>query len=288
MESKILEQVVVIKKTNKKYATHFALCKGDKIRYLIDFSGKKQLSKNISTYSGKLGLLIKLLPVIPFSALKIGKMGYYVDCSLTPIVKDAVEKYEKNGWNMIVGTYGIQQKIVLQCFKKNEPSVFLKIGNDHTSREMKNETEFLKQSGEYKSFKVPKLVDSFVNDDQLISQATIEFCGNKVKPTLNESIISIYREISSIKSDGDKEFSHGDFAPWNMKFDDQYIIFDWEFCGMRIKGFDLMHFVTVTRILLEGMDFDRAFENGLSEVKKFIPDFEINKEEFQSEFQALH
>ena len=50
--SNIISQVVKIENTDKKAATHFAICNGSLLRYLIDLNGgTKRLSKNISTYS---------------------------------------------------------------------------------------------------------------------------------------------------------------------------------------------------------------------------------------------
>lgn len=54
-DSNIVLQVVKIENTNRKSATHFALCSGLHLRYLIDLDGgAKRLSENISTYSKKL------------------------------------------------------------------------------------------------------------------------------------------------------------------------------------------------------------------------------------------
>ena len=69
---------------------------------------------------------------------------------------------------------------------------------------------------------------------------------DKVEPELTEDIVRIYEELAGQKKviDGvECEFSHGDFAPWNIKKNGkQYTVFDWEHCGYRMKGFDLIHY----------------------------------------------
>ena len=284
----ILDQVVDIEKTDKHSFTHFALCNGDQIRYLIKPKGKKRLSQNISSYSGKLGLLMKVLPITPFALLFIGHMGYYVRCELKPEVKNALNKLNKESWNMIVGTYGPQQKVVLQCFDNDEPAAFLKVGNSITAEEMKNEIDFLSSNRDYHSFKIPEINRIQNAESNLLFQVTKEFFGDKVKPILTEEIVNIYKEIAGIKVEGDKEFSHGDFAPWNMKkTNDGFVVFDWECCGMRIKGFDLMHFVYSIETRLNGKNSDIAFSDGISEIKKYIPDFTIDQKKFENEYNEL-
>ncbi len=284
----IIEQVVGIEKVNKHPATHFALCNGEQIRYLIDLKGKKRLSQNLSTYSGKLGILTKTLPVTPFSVLSAGGMGNYVKCELRSEAERKVRELNKRHWNMIVGTYGPQQKVVLQCFDEDERAIFLKIGNAATAYEMKNETAFLKRRVKFNSFHIPELIDVDSEGGELVFQATKEFSGDKVEPVLTEEIVKIYREIASVESDDGREFSHGDFAPWNMKRDgDSYIVFDWEFCGLRTKGFDLMHFIYSIKTRLEGKNEDAAFAEGLAEIRKYIPAFVVDRSRFENEYRAL-
>lgn len=78
-------------------------------------------------------------------------------------------------------------------------------------------------------------------------QITKEFVGDKVEPILTQEIVEIYEELSKDKKNG-LEFSHGDFAPWNLKRNgDKYTLFDWEHCGYRMPGFDLMHYATIVQ-----------------------------------------
>ena len=295
--SGILEQALKIEKTEKKDSSHFVLCNGDKIRYIIAPDGKKRLSQNISTYSGKLGLLMKYLNYIPFCMLEKAGMGYFAKIELHPEIEKAYTQTGKSAWNMIVGTYDEKQKLVMQCFGENsEEAVFIKIGNSATENEMNTEMDFLRQAETYKNFAIPVLVGSMkssgtVNPFNL--QLTREFKGEKVEPVLTEDILEIYREISAIGHEDDKvpegyEFSHGDFAPWNIKrTGNSYTVFDWEQCGYRTIGFDLLHYAAVINVALNGLSFDEACDKGIEEVRKFIPDFQINKKEFLEEFSRL-
>ena len=111
--------------------------------------------------------------------------------------------------------------------------------------------------------------------------------GDKVHPVLNEDIIEIYREVSGDKKNN-LDFSHGDFAPWNLKrHNGRYTLFDWEHCDYRMQGFDLMHFVVVAEAVLNGKKVSDAFDIGMDEIRKYIPEFDISKEKFLVEFQKL-
>lgn len=288
--SGILDQVVKIKKVKKNKASHYALCNGNKVRYIISVSkeGKRRLSKNISTYSGKLELLMKLLPIIPFSFFSILRMGYFVDVILESEVDEVVSKTETKHWNIIIGTYGPQQKLVFQCFNFEESAIYIKIGNKNTSDKMKNETNFLSCQHSYQNFKIPEYVPINTTGNRFFYQVTKEFNGEKVEPVLNKDIIRIYKEISATQSDDKTEFSHGDFAPWNLKkANDDYIVFDWEFCGMRMKGFDLMHYVFSIKLMLENKSFDDAYEDSIVNIKEYISDFRISKDEFIREYTLI-
>lgn len=294
-DSGILQQVVKIEKVNRKQATHFALCNGAKIRYLITIEdGKRRLSKNISTYSGKLGVLMKLLVYIPFSLLKVGKMGYYVRARLHPMVQEEVLRINCEAWNMIIGTYDEKQKLVLQCFdKKKLYASFVKIGNKATENEMRAEIEFLKKEHHFRTFRIPRLLGYKVIGDRcpFNIQVTREFKGKKVEPEINNDIVKLYKELSEQKkviAGIEYEFSHGDFAPWNLKRDDSgYVLFDWEYCGYRMKGFDLMHYATIIEVVMNGRSLEEACEVGLKNIRRFDATFSVDISAFQTEFQKL-
>lgn len=79
----------------------------------------------------------------------------------------------------------------------------------------------------------------------------------------------------------DPTFSHGDFAPWNIRKEgDKYIVFDWENCGNRTPGFDLMHYVIVVQVILASVDEHTAYEKGLLQIQRYIPDFALDERAF--------
>lgn len=288
--SNIVSQVVKIENTDRKKATHFALCKGSYLRYLIDLNnGAKRLSKNISTYSKKLSLLMYFIDIIPFSILHCMKIGYFVKAELNFEVEICRRNTQKKYWNMIIGTYDEKQKIVLQCFNNSGNAYFIKIGNTATEKEMNAEISFLQQKRVYSTFDVPQLLDSVsrVDGATFNIQITKEFIGSKVEPILTQKIVDIYKELSKDTKNG-LEFSHGDFAPWNLKKNgDKYTLFDWEHCDYRMPGFDLMHYAEIIEVVINQKDLSEAFESGLNNIRKYLPDFSVNKEEFLNEFGKL-
>jgi len=293
--SNILQQVVKIKKMNRGQATHFLLCNGDKIRYLIALKdGKGRLSQNIAAYSYKLGFIIKMLDYLPLLALKAVRLGYFVKAELHPVVNKQFLDTGSEAWNMIVGTYGKKQKLVLQCFSgEKKMATFIKVGNIITEAEMNSEMIFLEGNHTYNSFIVPELLSSKRRDVNcpFNIQITNEFEGEKVEPVLTEEILQIYREIAgnvTVINGVEYEFSHGDFAPWNIKKRNSgYIVFDWEHCGMRIKGFDLMHYAVVIETILHRTDFTIAYNHAIAQIRSIVPDFEMSKELFQKEYEKL-
>lgn len=294
-DSGILQQAVKIEKVNKAQASHFALCNGDQIRYLIALDGgKKRLSGNVATYSSKLGLLMKMLVYLPFPVLNMTKLGYYVKVALHPVIEGELQKLKPDAWNMIVGTYDEKQKLVLQCYWKNKTlATFIKVGNQATEKEMIAEIAFLKSGQEYKSFEIPTILSSREKDKDcpFNLQITKEFVGKKVEAELTEDIVKIYKELSAPKKliDGiEYEFSHGDFAPWNIKKSgNQYTVFDWEHCGYRMPGFDLMHYATIIEVVIHEKKMEEAFIQGLENIKVYEPSFSINQKAFFNEFSHL-
>ena len=293
-DSGILQQAVEVEKVKSKQASHFALCNCGRIRYLIAIDGgRKRLSDNISTYSNKLGLLMKLLRYLPFAFLKKIKLGYYVKATLHPAIEE-VQQCNPDAWNMIVGTYDEKQKLVLQCYSRNNPlSTFVKIGNWATEKEMRTEIDFLNTRHNFSSFSIPTILGSKEKsaDCPFNILTTKEFVGEKVEPELTADIVRVYKEIAGNKKvvDGVKyEFSHGDFAPWNIKKNgNQYTVFDWEHCGDRIEGFDLMHYATIVEVVARGKTIEEAYLSGLENINVFEPSFTIDRKAFLDEFTRL-
>lgn len=289
-DSGILQEVIKIKKVNKANASHFALCNGDKVRYFIDLnSGKERLSSNISTYSGKLKLVMKMLKIFPLEIFQIFHLGYFANVKLEKNVESKRKKTKTKYWNVIVGTYDSKQKLVLQCFNEGGPAFFIKVGNSATDCEMRAEIKYLKDNHSYKNFGIPMMTDYCFreNKNNFNIQITKEFAGEKVEPILDKKIIDIYIELSKDRK-ANLEFSHGDFAPWNLKnCNGKYILFDWEHCGYRMAGFDLMHYAIIIEIVLNQKNVTDAFGDALDNIHRFIPEFSIDKESFFEEFKKL-
>ena len=56
---------------------------------------------------------------------------------------------------------------------------------------------------------------------------------------------------------------------------------------MRMKGFDLMHYVVSIKMKLENKSFDDAFEESIDCIKEHLNDFRIDKKEFKKEYKSL-
>lgn len=291
--SGIIEQSLIIRKVKRKEATHFAMCSGNRIRYLIslDKMGKIKLCRNLSSYSSKLSLLVKLLRITPFNVLEKAKLGYYVSVDLNHQLRNQLQDSGSTEWNVIIGTYDEKQKLVIQDFsKENSETVYIKIGNEATKTAMKNEMDFLSAQYDLSTFVIPELVKKvYFSESSLFSiQITKEFIGEKVKIGLTHEIVEIYKEIAAIDESGDLEFSHGDFTPWNLKkYKSSYVVYDWEHCGKRMRGFDLLHYVVMPRVMLNNMTINNAIEEGIAEIRLYIPEFHIDKEQFTTECRKL-
>ncbi len=291
--SGIIEQSLKIKEVKRKEATHFALCNGGHIRYLISLHklGKKKLCKNLSSYSSKLVLVVKLLQVTPFKLLKWCNLGYFVSVELNKQIKCHLQNKDQYSWNIIVGTYDEKQKLVIQDFTKETcETIYIKVGNVATKVAMQNEMSFLSQKHVFKSFSIPELIEGmFISENNPFSiQITREFYGEKVELGLNKEIVEIYKELAALEQSEEDEFSHGDFAPWNLKKDgNTYVVYDWEHCGRRMKGFDLLHYVVMPKVLLGNIPFIHAIKEGIEEIQCYVPEFNVDIEQFIIECRKL-
>lgn len=293
-ENSIVDQIIrVIEVADPKEGTHFSICKNGKIRYLVELNnGKKLLAQNLSSYSIKMSLFIFILTWMPIKMMKRLRICKYVNVSVDDIINENISSLGLSNWNLIVGTYNEKQKLVFQCFD-NIKSVFIKVGNDTTYNEMNKEIRFLSQKNAFSNFEIPKLIKAVQYNlyCPYTIQITEAFFGDRVQPTISNKIFELYCELSSIKKNVDGvelELSHGDFAPWNIrKTSNGYIIFDWENCDYRIKGFDILHYIVVVLMMLKGKSLNEAIEIGINEIKKFDEKFEINVELFIIEYSRL-
>jgi hypothetical protein len=261
-----VDSIIMASRVSPDRATHFAIYNGNYVRYYIALSegvGKsagRRLAKNISAYSDKLGMLMKLLGIVPYRILQFAHIGAFVRLEVDGQIDEALDKVcqdvlkEDKIWsNVIVGSYVEKQKVVFQCFSKkpNKSSIYMKVGGFKVNDEMYAETAYLKNPIQSHLFTSPSLcfVEQIGDGKKYNIQVTEEFTGAKVEPKITPEIYEIFREISDSKKQvlpsGEMlAFSHGDFTPWNMKKENnKYIVFDWEYCGMRFYGFDLIHFL---------------------------------------------
>lgn len=279
----ILESSIEYKQTSKKSATHFVLCNRDKIRYFISLEGgKKRLAENISSYSKKLFILLKIIRFIPFKLMELLRLGYFTDAKLDDEISKFIDNKNRNYWNVIVGTYDDKQKIVIQLWNnKRTCSTYYKVGNIYSNKEMLTEIDFLNENNFYKTFKVPKIIKSqkINNNNKFNIQSTEEFVGSKVEPYLTNDIYEIFKEIVYSKGinmidDIPYGFSHGDLAPWNLKkIKNEYVLFDWEHCGIRFYGFDLIHYVFQVENLLNGKSKEESIDSAINQILKIDKDF---------------
>lgn len=288
--SGILREAIKITSCPKSEATHFAICHGCNIKFLVRLRhGIPHLKKTVAAYNKKLAILLRFLPFIPASILRIAGLGYFARISLHSSLKEIL--HPPTDWNILVGTYDSAQKLVFQYFPQQSKScLFVKVGNHGSANQMEQEIRFLKRAGEYKSFNLPNLRHS-----ELISegapfniQVTDEIEGEKIPPVLNKEIYQIAKEIAGEPTliDGiPYTFSHGDFAPWNIrKKGSSYTVFDWEHCGMRPMGYDAAYFIIMSEIALNKRSFANAFEIASRQLQQFEPDLKLNRELIFQEF----
>lgn len=286
------ETAVKCKTVKQNKSSHLAIVNDGNIRYLI--SNKKGLrnrarcvlANNIASYSSKLGMLMRMLEFIPDWVLKYAHLGRSLSVELPQEVVSAMHRVIKKRWpnkewdyNIIVGSYVEKQKIVIQCFTSDvtDAAVYFKVCSDNAKAEIENETNYLKSPIQSKHFQNPKLCYSVLQKDgaKYNIQVTEEFRGEKVAPELTQEIYQLFQEIASFRmyeaENGKKiAFSHGDFVPWNLKHTENgYIIFDWEYCGMRFYGFDLIHYLWQIHNKLMGQDEKEAIRESIKIAKQY-------------------
>lgn len=292
--SVIINEALVIQPCAATKATHFVICNGNRLRYLIAEGGERPLVRSAVSYGGKAALLLKLLSYIPKRVLSWVRLGYPATVDVHPAVRAVIPPGYR--WNVLVGTYGEKQKLVFQCFDDEHPEcLFVKVGNKATEREMRAEMTFLgKRHDSLRCVELPHLLQATFRSETcpFNIMATREFHGEKVDLRLTPAIVKVWQEIAAEEqTDGDAghlEFSHGDFAPWNLRRKgEHHIVFDWEHCGMKPHGYDLLYWAVVTRLARCGMKFDEAFEAAMDELRRHHVHPGMNKEQFYQLFSEV-
>lgn len=284
----------VLKEIQNAEPTHLAICNGDKVRYYLDLSSRvkwksrKRLCTNISTYSLKLRLCMAAMRCAPVCMLKMAHVGRVTHLTLDPEVQEMISQIGLQRWpgketyfNVIVGSYVEKQKIVLQCFCDDDtlPAVYVKIGGENSHTEMENETDYLSNPILSSRFDNPVLCAAHFRRDGFSYniQATEEISGVKVIPEMNDEIYQIFSEIASRHTceavDGTRlAFSHGDFVPWNIKKTNSgYVVFDWEYCGIRFYGFDLIHYLWQVENKLHKESPEGAIKKAMKQARDWDP-----------------
>lgn len=269
--------LIKVEEKDKNESSHIAIIKNGKVRYYIskNKNGKDRIVNTLSSYSKKHYIFKILLKYIPIGLLVKFKIAKYMRLDLDPKISEYINIINKQNlndnninFNIIVGTYGKHQKIVIQYFDSNK-ELYYKIGNLNSKIQMEREINFLINNKQnYTNIIIPKYIANYTHENINIL-VTESFKGKKVEPILNEDIYNVFKEISNTQNQYERDgviysFSHGDFAPWNMKRDEQgIVVFDWEYCGMRFYGFDLIHFTYQVNTLLLNMSEEKAIRNAV-------------------------
>lgn len=283
--SGILAEALTLRPCKHSEATHFALCYGSKIKFLINLKGGiPHLRATVAVYNKKLAMLLRLLPFTPWSILQCCRMGYFASVELHPAVSRVIPP--ENKWNILVGAYDNAQKLVIQSYHQNQGNTrsYIKIGNAGSATQMENEINFLRSAPSYQTFSLPVFRDScLINEGYPFNLlVTDEFHGQKSHPELTDDIYHITKEIAgetTFINGVPHTFSHGDFAPWNLRKNSTgYTVFDWEHCGMRPVGYDAAYFVIMFEIALNKRSFHDAFHIAQEQIKNKDPEIHLNKE----------
>ncbi|WP_088013313.1 hypothetical protein [Gottfriedia acidiceleris] len=279
----VLDILVIEEKRNKNESTHVLILFKGKFKYFIsnDKNGDKYLNNALVSYSMKHNLFKYIMKLIPDKLkVKIG-IAKYVKLSFNEAVSKEIAlfnslKSEKLNFNVLVGTYGKHQKLVLQLFDQGVIN-YHKIGTQNSSNQLINEIEFLDKYDNLigQIMKLPKLISSEIKS-KIFLMSTSEFNGKRVYPKFNRKIYLLFKDVTSIKEIKKDQngvymaFSHGDFAPWNMrKIDDKILLFDWEYCGFRFYGFDMIHYIYQIETLLNKREHEVALKIAIKSVKKY-------------------
>lgn len=288
--SGILQEALEVIPCSRATATHFIIFHGERLKYIISLNnGIRKLQATIAAYNNKLKILLSLLPFIPMQLLVRLGIGTYAQIKLHRDIQPYVPEHHQ--WNILIGTYDAAQKIVLQCFSHHQSDcIYIKVGNAGSDEQMLREIQFLRSKKQYDNFTIPKLIASSLMRESGCFNilVTNEFKGTKVLPHLTEELYRISREIAgeaTIINGVPYEFSHGDFAPWNIRRNGlSYTVFDWEHYNLRPKGYDAIYFIIMTEIALHHRKFDEAYDIAEKKLRNFDSETKFDKHLIRQEF----
>jgi hypothetical protein len=163
-------------------------------------------------------------------------------------------------WVINRGTDSIHQKITglfiaINSTIESHDNFFFKWGDSKIAIEsIKNEIEIYTELSNYPI--VPKILQYQISEKEAFYTTQIvkgtkypylEITGEVLGLTDEIAQLNPLKAINYCISDKLlRSFNHGDFCPWNMIIDDktnEIRIIDWEFCGIYLKGFDLLYFI---------------------------------------------
>jgi hypothetical protein len=88
---------------------------------------------------------------------------------------------------------------------------------------------------------------------------TSNIIKTKVSQDELESMLSLVERISNLRFGVCP--SHGDFTPWNVGWQNSYVILDFEkYCSKRIVGYDIIHYLVQKLLLVENRADDEIIE----------------------------
>ncbi|WP_040207152.1 hypothetical protein [Neobacillus jeddahensis] len=281
-----LLNIINIKFEDFNSGTHYALFNGSQIKYLIDKNDKnfyKNLLVNQNSYSFKhklFKIIIKCMPVNLIRFLPNVKCcSIEINENLKTNIKENLNKANKIS-NYILGTKGPHQKIVIQIITESGEKIYIKAGNENVKELLLMESYvygYLKGLGCI--FSTPNLLFTEINEDISLN-ALDEVVGEEAPLEFNNDIFTLYNDISKINLNNlrlenleiEFEFSHGDFAPWNIKRNKgKYIIYDWEYAGIRFRGYDIIHYVTQVENLIRKSSLELSIRKGVQVAKQYVP-----------------
>lgn len=292
--SGIIADALRIEPCPASMATHFVICKGAQLRYIISKGGESAVMRSVVSYGGKAAMLLKLLSFVPKCVLAGVKLGFWANVEAHESIRAFIP--QKSRWNVLVGTYCEKQKLVFQCFQEpHEECLFVKVGNRASELEMQAEMSFLSRNyPHFRKVELPQMIQSQFRSEHcpFNIMVTREFRGDKADIRLTQDVVDLWREIADVRqtdADGKHlEFSHGDFAPWNLRSKGKhYIVFDWEHCGMKPHSYDLLYWAVVTRLARCGMNFEEAYKAAVAELRQYDVHPAMTKDAFYHLFTEV-
>ena len=235
----------------EKGSTHVILPHRVHPKWIISLENKEIYRQSFAFYQPMRinGFLLKYLLQNAYHFLKFFNRNKITIQRISEFLPEDISSF-----SISLGTQGPTQKPTIALFKEGAIYAYAKVGhNDITKRLVKNEYETLMMLQKFNfSFDVP-LVISYSETDtyNVLIQSTKENLI-PIGTTLTDELVTIAREIKSLSKN--MPFSHGDFAPWNIKKQQngRYFIFDWELSGTFGADYsDAQYFVDQVDLLVK-------------------------------------